>query len=388
MKFSYTAVFVLASSFAGAVSPVFADLQDDARAEMAEVIDDLNDDSYKKFHAAISERDMKQRILGNLSIGPDVAGAFAQNFDASMESWLSGSFPVDEREDIIGALVDFKLDGASGTALVRYELPNYRYSYHLYELQVNKRGRVTIVDWLDYLQAHRLSVFAGHSLVWSMPNEMAIRGLLTLSPLNSKQIFQTRELLKAYRDSAHDRFFDIVDDMDAALRDDPFIVDLNAHVALLAQDSQRYDEALLELLAHYSDNALYALTFVDYYMWSTQYDRALEVMQTFQEAIGIDDGATLSRMSALALATGDAENAVAYAARATAFEPELELGWWSLLRAQSSSADFPGATETLTRLEEGFGHRLDAVKLMKDRFRGFTKLAASQEFKDWRAARD
>ena len=66
-------------------------------------------------------------------------------------------------------------------------------------------------------------------------------------------------------------------------------------------------------------------------------------------------------MSALALALGDAENSAAFAARATTYEPALELGWWSLLRAQSSAEDFADATETLAHLED---HAEEVIRSM------------------------
>jgi hypothetical protein len=59
-----------------------------------------------------------------------------------------------------------------------------------------------------------------------------------------------------------------------------------------------------------------------------------------------------------------------------------------LLRARAAAEDYRGALEPLQRLEDDFGHRLDESKLRRDRFRAFTGLAASQEFKDWRADRN
>jgi len=388
MKSSRIAALVSMLLLIGTVSLLPADQVEDTRAAMNKIVYDLNDNSYKSFHAAISQKDMTGRILGSHNISPEVAASFTRSFDATMESWFGASFPDMGGAEIVGMLVNFELDGNKGKALVRFRLPHYRYSYHLYELQLDRRGRLIIVDWLDYFQAYRFSEFAGLSLVCAMPTAMAARSLLSISPITTNDIFQTRELLKAFRDSAHERFFSILDDMNEPLQRDPFIVDLRVRVAGVARELDRYQESMLELMKHYPDNDLYALSYVDYYMWSNQYARALSSLQRFQKSIGIDDGATLSRMSALALALGDVENSAAFAARATTYEPALELGWWSLLRAQSSAEDFADATETLAHLEDHFGRTLDAAKLRKDRFRGFLKLAASQEFKDWRVSRE
>ena len=99
-------------------------------------------------------------------------------------------------------------------------------------------------------------------------------------------------------------------------------------------------------------------------------------------------GGWVAVLSALALATGKAEDAEKFAVAATIDEPALELGWWSLLRARSAANDYDGALDALTYLEDHFSHRLDEAKLRRDKFRAFTNLVASQEFKDWRAGRD
>jgi hypothetical protein len=64
------------------------------------------------------------------------------------------------------------------------------------------------------------------------------------------------------------------------------------------------------------------------------------------------------------------------------------LGWWSPLRVRAQAQDHAGAIQALTYLEDNFGHRLDEAKLRRDRFQGFTTLAGSEEFKEWRAERN
>ena len=118
------------------------------------------------------------------------------------------------------------------------------------------------------------------------------------------------------------------------------------------------------------------------------YEKSYEMLHKFHENFSVNEGALPAKLSALALATGKAEDAEKYALEATSNEPTLELGWWSLLRARAGAGDSQGAIEALTFLEDNFGHRLDAAKLRRDRFRAFRALAESQEFKDWRARRD
>ena len=80
------------------------------------------------------------------------------------------------------------------------------------------------------------------------------------------------------------------------------------------------------------------------------------------------------------------EQAEEYALGATQAEPDLELSWWSLLRARTAAGDYAGATDAMTQLEDRFDHLLIPQKLRRDRF--LKVLIDQQEYKDWRAGRD
>jgi hypothetical protein len=125
----------------------------------------------------------------------------------------------------------------------------------------------------------------------------------------------------------------------------------------------------------------------DFFLAVGAIEEAYALLKIFQQDFAVNEGALPAKLSALALATGKPDDAEKFAVEATIDEPTLELGWWSLLRVRSSAGNYAGSIEALTQLEESFGHRLDEAKLRRDKFRGFTQLVGSQEFKDWRATR-
>ena len=98
------------------------------------------------------------------------------------------------------------------------------------------------------------------------------------------------------------------------------------------------------------------------------------------------DGASESMKATAAMALGEFDRAQAFALSATEVEPDLELGWWTLLRTRTAAQDYAGAVEALTQLEDRFGHLLIPQKLRRDRF--LRVLIDQQEYKDWRAERD
>ena len=387
MRSFWYSVMVMLALGAGAAQTAAADdaAQAEFRAKFEKILDGLNENSFDSFNAAISKSDMTQRILGTRLVDPQVKDLLRNDFKSSIEQWFAGSFPDTGGKEIIGTLIDFKAQGNQASALVRYALPKYRYSYHLYDLFRDSRGRIIIADWLDYLMAQRFSDAAGEYLVSVMPSDSAARKLLENSSPNQRQVFQVRELLKAYRDNQAERYFDIVEDMDEPLQREHAVLSRSLRMAESAGDGGRYESVVSSLLEKFPDEPLYYLTYIDYFTATRDFERGLSTMTKFQEFLDADDGAAFARMSAFALALGKNDDSVTHAVRATEVEPGLEVGWWSLLRSRTRTKDYAGATEVLSRLEDDFGRSLDPKTLVRDRF--LRVLTNKQEYLDWNASR-
>ncbi len=379
---AFAAILLLAVSGAHAAEPT-----EDQLERMERFVDGLNRNNFRTFHSLISERELTRRISGAAMIQASVLDALDSQFDETIQGFFVSAFPNTGGEQILGTLVDMQIDGDEGSALVRYGLPGYRYVYHRYLLDVSDSGRIQIVDWIDYFSAYRFSEMAATNLLASMPSDQAIRSLFSGVTLDNNRMFLAREVVKAYRDSQAQRFFEIVDDMGDDMKQHDLVLDFRIGMAFAGKDPRRYQEAIEERLNRSPNDALYSMTYVDWFMSTQQYDRALIALEVFLNEMATDDAATLSRMSALALVTGEDDNAAEYAERATSAEPELKLGWWSLLRARAIADDFDGCIEVMQTLEDRFGERFDAAKLRRDKAKAFHKLAASEQFKDWRASR-
>lgn len=377
-----------AALFAGFLGPVSAleDVQvDELRSDFEHVIQGLNDNSFDRFHRAIAKNDMTARIFGSRMIEAEVKKAFTNDFSTSIEQMFAASFPK-SKTDILGALIDFQFEGSDGRAVVRYASSGYRYSYHVYELGLNSKGRMVILDWIDYYQGNRFSDGAAEALVMAMPSKTATRNMLANKKLGEGEIFQAGELFKAVRDNKPDRFFQIYDGMDEVLLNEAVIIRLNLDMSLLARDRKRIETAVRMLVEKQPDESLHSLKLVEYYIPRRQYENAISALLRLQDGIGVRDGATESLKASAALAMGNTADAEKYALQATVVEPSLELSWWSLLRARTRAENYSAATEALARLEDDFGHTLDPDKLKRDRF--LKVLADKQEYLDWRASRN
>jgi len=380
--YSVLAVLVLGFGYATAAED---EPQADFRAKFQVVLDGMNDNSLDAFNAAISVSDMTRRILGTRLIDPQVKEMLRTDFKTNVEGWFAESFPETGGKEIIGTLINFQEQGNQARALVRYALPRYRYSYHLYDLRLSDDGRIFVTDWLEYMRANRFSDAAGEFLVSVMPSDPAARQLLEINSPPQSQVFQTREFLKAFRDKQPDRYFNIVENMDATLQRERAILARSLRMAEYMGDRGRYQAAVLVLLEKYPDDPLYSLTYIDYFTATRAFRRGLDVQASFQKSLDADDGAAFARMSAFALALGENDESVTHALRATEAEPDLEVGWWSLLRGRTRTKDYAGAVEALAHLEDDFGHVLDPPKLTRDRF--LKVLTRQQEYIDWNAAR-
>ena len=358
-----------------------------AREQFLEVLNAINNNSFEQIKDSIDKADLTNRVINIRPLEEDTRIWFNANFWEVIEPKFRGLMP-EQNEMKKMELVDFRFENRKGSAVLRYRRPNYSYFYQRIELRQNSRSQLKIVDVQRFNLRQSLVGEVGEYLVTRMPSRMATRNLLTKQDPTDEDVFQFTELLKAYRDRETDRFFQIYDQMDASLKGDLLLAKFAVLTAYYGKDEKRMIGIFPEFFDMFKDDPKYSLAIAETFLILGQYEKAYASMLEFRRRYKIKEGAIPSRLSALALALGRIEDAEKHALEATRDEPTLELAWWSLLRARSSAGDYSAAIEALTSLEDNFDQRLDASKLRRDKFGGFTGLAASQEFKDWRAGRD
>lgn len=356
-----------------------------ARANFQAVIDDLNKNSFEEFHDAIDKKALLGRVVGAYFIEPEIRDQLSGMFEEWVQEMFVATFPPSKTE-IIGTVVAFENYGDSARALVRFESSGYRFAYHVYEMEVDSKGRIGILDWTDFYRGDLFSREAAGSFVRTMPTPGATRQMLENKNIDEGRLFQVGELFKAVRDDKHERFFGIYDAMDEELRTERVIVRLNLQMTQKWNDRARLGRAYESLAKNFPDEPLFSQPLIEYYISAGMFEQAIAELDILQKGLGVVDGATESLKVSAAMALGDMERAEEYALSATQAEPGLELSWWSLLRARTAAKNYAGATEAMTELEDRFGHLLIPQKLRRDRFlRG---LIDQQEYKDWRAKRD
>ena len=360
------------------------------RAEFQAIVDGLNDNTFKAFLGAIDEKDFLSRVLGTRVIEQEAAEAFAASFDDNIQTMFTSSFPRPRSQaevgEIKGTVVSFEDQAGQARAVVRYQGKGYRFAYHAYDLVRGRGGRVRIVDWFDFYQGGWFSEEVADSLVRTMPGKAQVAAVLEMGNPSEAQLFQVGELLKAVRDRNPQRYFQIYDGLEEALRAEPFVARLNYAWCRLLGDPRRLEAAVADVTARLPGDARTSLSLADYYIARLRFEDVIGAVETFEKSLGMSDGATESLKATAAMGLGEFERAIAFAEAATEAEPTLELAWWTLLRTRTAAEDYAGAVEVLAVLEDRFGHLLIPQKLRRD---DYLKVLIDQEaYQAWRAERD
>ncbi len=369
-------------------TPLFA-AEDDTKAfgQFQEFLQGVDQLSFEMIQDYLDQTDLTNRILSHQSVQPDVEEMFRGDFWNVIERGVLNVLPP-QGSGVKGELIQFEFENGKGQACVRFRHPQHAYQFHRFELRQDRRGRLKIIDWFDSNKGLTFTAFMGEELLTAKPTKETTRKLLSINSPTDLQLFRATEIRKAIRDRQAPRFFEIYDEFDEQLKREPWIVKNAVNFAHGLKDMDRLAQAFTIFVDVFAEDPDMALLLSDFYLIVEDYEHAYASMQRFEQHFAVNEGALPAKLSALALATGKPEEAEKFAVKATTNEPSVELGWWSLLRARTAAKDYQGALEALTYLEDEFGHRLDAAKLRRDKFRAFTKLVDSQEFRDWRASRN
>jgi len=358
--------------------------QETFRSGIEAIVDDLNYGSFDSFIVSINQRDMVERIFGLRLIDQNVKKQFTESLEYSYDDLIMSAFVIPE-DGLKATLLGVESRGDVGRAVVRYDLPNFQFNYHEYDLQINKWGNFAIVDWTDFRSGMLFSEGVGRAKVMQAPNEPALRKVVDFQNVKSSELFQFGELLKSARDRRLKRYLEIRDGMDPRFQRQRIVVETSVQLARAVRQRRQMVGALQVMAEHFPDEPLYSLMLLDYFFPQKKYAEANAALMRLSDRLGFDDAAMDARFSATALVMGDTAEAVAYADAALGREPTLELAWWSALNARAALSDSSGAVEALQQLEAEFGYELGPEALQENE--SYAQLLESSEYKHWRESR-
>lgn len=358
--------------------------QETFRAGMQEIVDSLNGGTPDRFVAAIDQQDFVGRVFGLRLIDQKVKKSFRDAMKTNFAAMVSQTF-ADSKDGMKATLLGVESRGDRGRAVVRFDLPKYQFSYHEYELRLDDDSNLVIVDWIDFLQGEKFTDGMGTTLVMAAPSKAAVRKLIDFKNVKEADLFQFTELLKAARDRQAERYIEIINGLEERLARQKVIVLTSVQLTKQIRSRRMQRTALTFMARYHPEEPLFSLMLLDYYFPTRQYEQALQSLVRLYDRLDVEDAAMEARLSAATLVMGNVQDADAYAEKALALEPDLELAWWSALRARAAVSDYPRAVEALGNLADKFGHDLQPAALNKDR--DLAGLLASDEYTAWLASR-
>lgn len=348
---------------------------------MNEVVEDMNRGSFERYALAIDQDDLFERIFGLRLISQRLKRDWREQQEEQFNNFIAGIYYEEAKDGLRATLLNVESRGTQGRAIVRFDMTFYRVNYIEYELEIDERGRVLIVDWIDYAWGHRFSEWAGRILVSAHPNDNAVRKLVDYPIRNADDLFQLTEYLKASRDFNLNRMTTIYNNLNDRLANQEVVIMVGLDLAKMLRKRVFQRTMLTSLAENFPDNPRYALSLLDYYIPEKRYEDAYNGLVRLRDHLRIDDAMMNARLSSITLVMDRVEDANALALRSVEQEPGLELGWWSVLRAKVAIGAFSDAVQALETLESSFGHTLGPDELGRDA--AFRALLESPEYAEW-----
>jgi len=373
-----------ASSWANDAEKEEAARQQAFQSGAQSIVAGFNAGSTDVFVESIDQADLLERVFGLRLIDQRVKKQVREGLPQSFLRSITSSLPVAD-DSVKATLLGVESRGDRGRAVVRFDYPKFQFNYHEYDLRLDTDSKVVIYDWIDFLDGNLFTEAAGQSMVMAAPGTAATRKLLDFQNVSENDLFQFAELLKAARDRKLDRYLEIRDGMEERFQRQRIVVETNVHLARQAKKRRQMVAGLAIMAKYYPEEPLYSLMLLDYYIPARRLDEAVAALQRLSERLDFPDAAMEARLSAIALGKGEPQDANTRADVALALEDDLELAWWSALKARVAVQDFAGAVEALQQLEAQFGWDLGKETLQQDKsYRG---LLTSSEYQAWLESR-
>ena len=353
---------------------------------MAAIVEDLNTGSFVRLVSAMDDDDMLERIFGLRLIDQRIKRDFRDRIREGdgFKRFVESLYTDEAKDGLRARLLTVESRGTRGRAVVRFDMSHFRFNYIEYQLELDDEDRLRVLDWDDYMRGYRVSERIGLLLVQGQPSVNAVRKLIDFPNVQEREVFQVMEVLKAARDMDFERFFNIFENLDEKLQRQRAVLIVGLGAARDARRRRNQRTMLVAIDRYYPNEPLFALSLLDYYFPAKQFEKAHDALVRVTRKLRIDDAVSNARLSSATLVMGKVDDAVAYAAKSVQQEPDLELGWWAVLRAQVAAGDFATAVEALGQLTGQFGHTLDPAALAKDP--SLKKFSESSEYRDWYAA--
>lgn len=271
--------------------------------------------------------------------------------------------------------------GAESRPLLRFDYGDSGFEYIEFVVQPDAKGAVKIIDWAPLSGGELYSEVVGRmARILSDPEPGLIQSLLGLQQIDQETLKRMKSIAEMRRKGDLRGAYQEMEKLPAEIADSRVMLVQRASLASEAGDDPNYRKMLARLEQLHGDDPAAAFMLLDHYFYAKNLDKCLQAITAIENRVGVD-GMTQMLRSNIYMTLGKHADAVTYARKAIAIEPDMSDAYFTLAQSHVALGQFAEAIEVYTTLQDDFGYQFTKENFAKDAT--FTKFIESSQFKKW-----
>jgi tetratricopeptide (TPR) repeat protein len=271
--------------------------------------------------------------------------------------------------------------GAESRPLLRFDYGDSGFEYIEFVVQPDAKGAVKIIDWAPLSGGELYSEVVGRmARILSDPEPGLIQSLLGLQQIDQETLKRMKSIAEMRRKGDLRGAYQEMEKLPAEIADSRVMLVQRASLASEAGDDPNYRKMLARLEQLHGDDPAAAFMLLDHYFYAKNLDKCLQAITAIENRVGVV-GMTQMLRSNIYMTLGKHADAVTYARKAIAIEPDMSDAYFTLAQSHVALGQFAEAIEVYTTLQDDFGYQFTKENFAKDAT--FTKFIESSQFKKW-----
>lgn len=271
--------------------------------------------------------------------------------------------------------------GAESRPLLRFDYGDSGFEYIEFVVQPDAKGAVKIIDWAPLSGGELYSEVVGRmARILSDPEPGLIQSLLGLQQIDQATLKRMKSIAEMRRKGDLRGAYQEMEKLPAQIADSRVMLVQRASLASEAGDDPNYRKMLARLEQLHGNDPAAAFMLLDHYFYARNLDKCLQAITAIENRVGVD-GMTQMLRSNIYMTLGKHADAVTYARKAIAIEPDMSDAYFTLAQSHVALGQFAEAIEVYTTLQDDFGYQFTKENFAKDAT--FTKFIESSPFKKW-----
>jgi hypothetical protein len=271
--------------------------------------------------------------------------------------------------------------GGESRPLLRFDYGDSGFEYIEFVVQPDAKGAVKIIDWAPLSGGELYSEVVGRmARILSDPEPGLIQSLLGLQQIDEATLKRMKSIAEMRRKGDLRGAYQEMEKLPAEIADSRVMLVQRASLASEAGDDPNYRKMLARLEQLHGNDPAAAFMLLDHYFYAKNLDKCLQAITAIENRVGVD-GMTQMLRSNIYMSLGKHADAVNYARKAIAIEPDMSNAYFTLAQSHVALGQFAEAIEVYTTLQDDFGYQFSKENFAKDAT--FTKFIASPQFKQW-----